>query len=242
VHPLRQRLKGYSPKCVEQQFPEVRYVLATPSNGKDSLFGRYAGESHPRYLGCYSKQGRRSLAPLFLRPSTERRWRMLSSAARSKVTWVAMLVALGLALLMMLTSPGSHPKPAQAQTAPMPVLTIDGFEIASFGKVDEVTSSIKHPRADGKAVQLEPIRIVLERNADRNLQLSQWHQEATTQLTGYRKDATLTVFDTSTGLADLRIKLTNAWPAEYHLEQQGDQVVERVTLTATSIQRVNTGQ
>jgi hypothetical protein len=105
-----------------------------------------------------------------------------------------------------------------------------------------LTSSIKLPRADGKAAQLEPIRIVLERNADRNLQLSQWHQEATTQLTGYRKDATLTVFDTSTGLADLRIKLTNAWPAEYHLEQQGDQVVERVTLTATSIQRVNTGQ
>jgi hypothetical protein len=27
-------------------------------------------------------------------------------------------------------------------------------------------------------------------------------------------------------------------PAKYHLEQQGDQVVERVTLTATSIQVV----
>jgi hypothetical protein len=243
VHPLRQRLKGYSPKCVEQQFSEVRYVLATPSNGKDSLFGRYAGESHPRYLGCYSKQRRRYLVPLFLRPSTERRWRMLSSAARSRGTWVAVLGALvvGFALLVVLTSPGSHPKPAQAQTTPIVVLNVDGVN-TTFRNLDELTSSIKLPRADGKAAQLEPIRIVLERNADRNLQLSQWHQEATTQLTGYRKDATLTVFDTSTGLASLRIKLTNAWPAEYHLEQQGDQVVERVTLTATSIQRVNTGQ
>ena len=66
--------------------------------------------------------------------------------------------------------------------------------------------------------------------------------KATTQPTGYRKDATLTVLDTSTGLADLRINLTSAWPAEYHLEQQGDQVVERVTLTATSIERLNTDQ
>ena len=169
---------------------------------------------------------------------------MLSSAARSKGTWVAVLGALvvGFALLVVLMNLGSHPKPAQAQTTPIVALNVDGDNIATFRNLDEVTSSIKLPRADGKAAQLEPIRIVLERNADRNLQLSQWHQQATTQLTGYRKDATLTVFDTSTGLADLKINLKNAWPAEYHLEQQGDQVVERVTLTATSIQRVNTDQ
>jgi hypothetical protein len=40
---------------------------------------------------------------------------MLRSAARSKGTWVAMLAALGLILIVVLTSPGSHPKPAQAQ-------------------------------------------------------------------------------------------------------------------------------
>ena len=167
---------------------------------------------------------------------------MLSSTVRSKVTWVAMLAALvsGFALLVVLTSPGSHPKPAQAQTTPIVVLNVDGNNI-TFRNLNELTSSIKLPRGDGKAAQLEPIRIVLERNADRTLQLSQWHQQATTQLTGYRKDATLTVFDTNTGLPTLRINLTNAWPAEYHLEQQGDQVVERVTLTATSIQRVITG-
>jgi hypothetical protein len=168
---------------------------------------------------------------------------MLRSAARrSKGTWVAMLAALGLglALLLMLSSPNSHPKPAQAQTVPTAstaVLTTDGREIAAFSDLQETTSSIKLPRADGKAAQLEPLRIVLERNADGNLELSTWHKVATTSLTGYRKDCTLTLYD-NTGQATLQIFLEKAWPAEYHLEQQGDQVIERVTLTATSIQRV----
>jgi hypothetical protein len=165
---------------------------------------------------------------------------MLSSAARRKGTWVAVLAALvvGSALLVVLTSPGSHPKAAQAQTATRSAsLTIDGHEVATFGKVDEVTSSIKLPRADGKAAQLEPLRIVLERNADGNLELASWHEGATRLLTGYRRDAYLTIYD-ETGTPTLKIFLERAWPAEYHLEQQGDQVIERVTLTASSIQRV----
>ena len=166
---------------------------------------------------------------------------MLTSTARSRVTWGAMITALvvGLALLLMLTSPNSHPKPAQAQTSTsFAVLNVSGSESATFGKVDEVTSSIKLPRADGKAAQLEPIRIVLERNATNSLELSQWHQQATTQLTGYRRDATLTFFDIG-GTPTLKLLLKSAWPAEYHLEQQDDRVVERVTLTANSIQRVD---
>jgi hypothetical protein len=164
---------------------------------------------------------------------------MMRSAVRSKVTWAAMLAALvvGLALLVVLSSPGSHPKPAQAQTASRAALTIDGFEIASFGKVDEVTSSIKLPRADGKAAQLEPIRIVLERNATNSMELSSWHQAAVRGLTDYRRDATLTFYD-ATGTPTLEIFLEKAWPAEYHLEQQDAQMVERVTLTAASYQRV----
>ena len=166
---------------------------------------------------------------------------MLSSTVRSKVTWVAMLAALllGFTLLVVLTSPGSHPKTAEAQSATtqLAVLTVDGNQIAAFSKVDEVTSSINLPRADGKAAQLEPLRIVLERYADGNLQLSQWHQLATTQLTGYRRNATLTLYD-DLGEPKAKIFLDQAWPAEYHLEQQGGQLVERVTLTARSIQRV----
>jgi hypothetical protein len=165
---------------------------------------------------------------------------MLGSTVRSKVTWGAMITALvvGLALLLMLSSPNFHPKAAQAQTATrVALVTIDGFEIASFSKVDEVTSSIKLPRADGKAAQLEPIRIVLERNATNGVELASWHQQASTQLTGYKRDVYLTVYD-ETGTPTLKIFLKGAWPAEYHLEQQGDQMVERVTLTATSIQRV----
>ena len=159
---------------------------------------------------------------------------------RSKVTWAAMLAALvvGLALLVVLSSQGSHPKPAQAQTAAsLAALTIDGVEIATFSKVDEVTSSIKLPRADGKAAQLEPIRIVLERTATTSLELSSWHQAAVRGLTDYRRDATLTFYD-ATGTPTLEIFLEKAWPAEYHLEQQDAQMVERVTLTAASYQRV----
>ena len=169
---------------------------------------------------------------------------MLSSAARKKGTWVAMLIALvvGFALLVVLTSPGTHPKPAQAQTtvptASAAVLSsIDGVNIATFSKVDEVTSSIKLPRADGKAALLEPIRIVLERNATNSMEMAIWHRQATTQLTGYRRDVNLTVYS-SDGTPTLKIFLEKAWPAEYHLEQQGDQVIERVTMTANSIQRV----
>jgi hypothetical protein len=151
-----------------------------------------------------------------------------------------MLAALvvGLGLLVVLSSPGSHPRPAQAQTtAHVAVLNVNGNEIATFSNVDEATSSIKLPRADGKAAQLEPLRIVLERTADGNLQLSSWHRQATTQLTAYRRDATLTFYDSS-GTPTLKLFLKNAWPAEYQIEQQDTQVVERVTLTAASFERV----
>jgi T4-like virus tail tube protein gp19 len=168
---------------------------------------------------------------------------MLRSTARSKVTWVAMLAALGagLALLVVLTSPGSHPKAAQAQTGPRVVLTLDGFDLAAFSKFDELTSTIKLPRADGTAAKLDPpLSIVLERTADNNLELSSWYRGAQTQSgtnTNYRRDVYLTFYD-ETGTPTQKIFLEKAWPAEYHLEQQGDQVVERVRLTANYFQRV----
>lgn len=165
---------------------------------------------------------------------------MLRSAARSKGTWVAMLAALvlGFALFVLLSSPGLHTQPAQAQTAaPRASLTIDGKEFASFSNVDEATSSIKLPRSDGTIAQLAPIRIVLERPATTELTLSSWHEQARTQLTGYRKNCYLTFYDGS-GKPTMKLSLKNAWPAEYHLEQQGTQMVERVTLTATSFVRV----
>ena len=170
---------------------------------------------------------------------------MLSSAARKKGTWVAMLIALGLgfALLVVLTSPGSHPKPAQAQTTQDPLamarasLVVDNIEVAAFNELGGITSSIMLPRVDGKAAQLEPLRIVLERNATNSMEMAIWHRQATTQLTGYRKDAYLTVYG-SDGTPTLKISLEKAWPAEYYLEQQGGQVLECVTMTTNSIQRV----
>jgi hypothetical protein len=165
---------------------------------------------------------------------------MLGCTARSKVTWGAVVAALivGLALLLMLRSPSFHPKPAQAQTAAKTVLTIDGFDLAEFSTVDEVTSSIQISLADGTAAKPQPISIVLERTADDNLQLASWHEAARTHLSeNYRRDATLTFYDSS-GTPTLKLFLNNAWPSQYQLEQQGTQMVERVTLTADDFQRL----
>jgi phage tail-like protein len=173
---------------------------------------------------------------------------MLRSAARSKGTWVAMLaLVLGFALMVVLTSPGSNPKPAQAQTTQDPLtaakfsLVVDGQEIASFNELGGITSSIKLPRADGKAAQLETLSIVLKRGLSEDLALSSWHREATTQLTGYKKNVTLVFYDTA-GTPVARFNLNNAWPAEYHLSAlkagSSEIIYESVTLTGTSFQRV----
>jgi phage tail-like protein len=173
---------------------------------------------------------------------------MLRSVARSKGTWVAMLAALGLVLIVVLTSPGSHPKPAQAQTTQDPLtmarasLVVDGVEIAAFNELGGVTSSIKLPRADGKAAQLETLSIVLKRPLSEDLAMSNWHREATTQLTGYKKNASLIFYNTE-GTPTAKFWLNNAWPAEYHLNAlkagSSEIVYESVTLTASSFQRVS---
>jgi phage tail-like protein len=173
---------------------------------------------------------------------------MLRSAARSKGTWVAVLAALGLVLMVVLASPGSHPKSAQAQTTQDPLamarasLVVDNIEVAAFNELGGITSSIMLPRVDGKVAQLEPLRIVLKRPASADLSMSDWHRAATTQVTGYRKNVTLIFYNTE-GTPTARFDLKNAWPAEYHLNSQkagaSELVYESVTLTATSFQRVS---
>ena|SRR5215212_98503 len=174
---------------------------------------------------------------------------MLRSVARSKGTWVAMLAALGLVLMvLLLTSPGSHPKPAQAQTTQDPLtmakasLVVDGQEIASFNELGGVTSSIKLPRADGKAAQLETLSIVLKRPASEDLAMSSWHRAATTQVTGYKKNVSI-IFYNPEGAPVAKFWLTNAWPAEYHLTSlkagSSEVIYESVTLTASSFERVS---
>ena len=176
---------------------------------------------------------------------------MLRSVARSKGTWVAMLAALGLVLIVVLTSPGSHPKPAQAQPTPDPLtvarasLIMDDIELASFSKVDELTSSMTVPKlhsGTGEHVhtlpQREPMRIVLERPVTRGMEMAAWYEStATGQTSAFRHNATLVFYDGS-GTPVLKFYLQNAWPAEYHIEQQGTQVVERVRLTAESFHRM----
>ena len=167
--------------------------------------------------------------------------------------WVAMLVALvlGSALLVILTSPGLHPKAAQAQPTPDPLtvarasLIMDDIEIASFSNVDELTSSMtvpKLPSGTGEQLPAEPkrkpMRIVLERPVTRGMEMAAWYEStAEGQTDAFRHNATLILYDGS-GTPVLKFYLQNAWPAEYHIEQQGTQVVERVRLTAESFHRM----
>jgi tail tube protein gp19 len=159
---------------------------------------------------------------------------MLGSAARTKGTWWATLVALvaGLALLVMLTSPGSHPQPAQAQVinAPKVVLSYQSSTIAEFTKMVAVSSiDVTDRRTQAK--------IVLERPASAGgLDMYAWHQEAKQdQLIAY-KNVQLTFVNRS-GQTTERLFIRNAWPSEYRLEQRGSQLFEIVTLSAASFER-----
>ena len=175
---------------------------------------------------------------------------MLRSAARSKGTWVAMLAALvlGFALLVVLTSPGSHPKPAQAQvtdpgmTVAKASLVVDGIEIGAFNEIGGITSSIKAPRADGQAAQLEPLRVELKRSASGDLAMSNWHYQTMTRVTNFKKNVTLIFYNTE-GSPVARFWLNNAWPSKYHLSAlkagSSEIIYETVTLTASSFHRVS---
>jgi phage tail-like protein len=181
---------------------------------------------------------------------------MLRVMARSKVTWGAIITALvaGSALLLMLTSQSLYPHSAQAaqQPAPQPPppktqLVIDGVVIAEFRTLNEVASTIEPadptteplPGTSKPLGTAKPASIVLERKADDKLELSAWHQAARQgQLDAARKNVSLIYFDSS-GQATMRLFLENAWPSEYRLTQKGSELVEEVTLTAETFQRVS---
>ena len=167
---------------------------------------------------------------------------MLRVMVRSKVTWGAIITALvaGSALLLMLTSQSLYPHSAQAapQPAPQPPppktqLVLDSVVIAEFRTLNEAASTIELPD------QPQPVSIVLERKADNRLELSAWHQTAREgNFAAAKKNVSLIYFDSS-GQATMRLHLTNAYPAEYRLKQKGSELVEEVTLTADSFQRVS---
>ena len=176
---------------------------------------------------------------------------MFRSTARSIGTWWAMFAALvvGLALLVMLTSPGSHPQPAQAQTkgtttAPRVVFSSNAAIVAEFSKMVGAVSPIEYieETTDGGAIvkRAEPKSpsIVLERLAGaRGTELSDWHKAARVGASGHKTSGTLIFIDGS-GQRTLHLQLENAWPSEYRVEQRGTQIVEIVTLRAASLERV----
>ncbi len=175
---------------------------------------------------------------------------MFRGTARSIGTWWAMFAALvvGLALLVMLTSPGSRPQPAQAQTkgttAPRVVFSSNAAIVAEFSKMVGAVSPIEYieETTDGGAIlkRAEPKSpsIVLERPASAGgTELSNWHKAAREGASGHKQSGTLLFIDGS-GQPTLRFWLEDAWPSEYRVEQRGTQIVEIVTLRAASLERV----
>ena len=163
---------------------------------------------------------------------------MVRSSALRKVMWGAMITALvvGSALLLMLTSQGLNPHSAQAapqQPAPPKTqITQDNSVIAEFRTLNEAASTIELPD------QPQPVSIALERKADNNLELASWHQLARDNLASAKKNVSLVYIDSS-GQPTMRLLLRNAYPSEYRLKQKGSELVEEVTLTADSFQRVS---
>ena len=126
------------------------------------------------------------------------------------------------------------------------MLDIPGIGIVEFRTLNEAASTIEP--ADPTTEPLpgtiktlgtaKPASIVLERKADNKLEMSAWHQMARNNLAGAWKNVSLTYFD-SKRQATMRLNLTNALPAEYRLTQKGGELVEEVTLSADSFERVS---
>ena len=160
---------------------------------------------------------------------------MLRVMVRSKVTWGAVITALvaGSALLLMLTSQSLYPHPAQAAPQPPPPKTVlagPATGPVEFRTLNEAASTVELDTGT-KLPVAKPVSIVLERKADNNTRLSDWHQMARRGDSHAFQDVTLTYFDSS-GQATVRLHLVNAWPSEYRLTQKGGELVEEVTLTA----------
>jgi hypothetical protein len=165
---------------------------------------------------------------------------MLRVMARSKVTWGAIITALvaGSALLLMLTSQSLYPHPAQAAQPPAPqppppktVLVGPSTGPMEFRTLNEVASTAVELDPSQPQPVNKPVSIVLERKADDNTRLSNWHERVRRGDSRAVHDVTLTFFDSS-GQAKVLLQLVNAWPSEYRLTQQGGELVEEVTLTA----------
>jgi len=118
------------------------------------------------------------------------------------------------------------------------MLDIPGIGIVEFRTLNEAASTIELPDATQPTPASPPVSIVLERKADNKLEMSAWHQMARNNLAGAWKNVSLTYFD-SKRQATMRLNLTNALPAEYRLTQKGGELVEEVTLSADSFERVS---
>jgi phage tail-like protein len=148
---------------------------------------------------------------------------------------------------------------ATAQTQPTSPITanrfslvVDGVEIATFNELSGIVAEVDaseywESSQNGVMVQklpgkLKPPSVVLRRGMNGSMELWNWHEAVRRgTLSGARRSCSLIMFN-SAGQPVARYFLTNAWPSKIELTGlkagASETLVETVTITAESIQRV----
>jgi phage tail-like protein len=132
-------------------------------------------------------------------------------------------------------------------------LTIDGFEIATFGELSGITNEavpveFKESGSGGPVItktfaKVKPPTVTLKRGLTGSLELWAWFEAVRKgDIAAARRSASLTMFN-SDGTPVARYFLEKAWPMKLELAGlqagEGEALTESVTLTAESIQRVS---
>ena len=167
----------------------------------------------------------------------QRRWRLFTT---SLVVAVGGLAAAGIAAT------------SDPITAARYVITIDGYEIASFNELTAINSEIETAdfwETSGDQVQVNKLpgkfkapTVTLKRPMNGSLELWSWH-EAVRQgnMAAARKSLSLTMFS-SEGKPVVKYWLEKAWPSKLEVGAlkagKTEALTESVTLTAEYIQRV----
>ncbi len=142
--------------------------------------------------------------------------------------------------------------PTDAITANRFVITIDGYEIATFQELSGIVAEVEtseYWESSGDQVQLnklqgkiKPPEVTLKRGMNGSLELWSWHEAVRKGTIGAaRRSASLTMYN-SEGKPVGKYWLENAWPKKMELAGlkagAGEALVETVVLTCEYIQRV----
>jgi phage tail-like protein len=169
--------------------------------------------------------------------------------------WVAVIVAASAVGVGVMAASGLGAGTEDPVTAARFSLTIDGFQIATFSELSGITQEVvptEFLESNGGTLVLKkqlgkakPPTVTLKRAMNGSLELAAWHQAVRTgNAAAARRSCSLTMYDAE-GDPVARYLLTNAWPSKLEISGlkagSSEALIETVTLTADSIERLNPG-